>query len=122
MQSALFSDILNSLRVWYSMDPSLFLDLRLKDQSNSVYKNFYFKVGSIDLRATPIRTFMSKTVLQILSWIIPDVPIGWPNMSVITRDKTALAMLEKDALRWTGGCKVGYKMVDISLSWSECQI
>ena len=65
-----------------------------------------FKVGPIDLRSTPIRTFVSKSVLQLLSWIIPDVPIGCINMSVITRDKAALAMLEKDSLRWTGGCKV----------------
>jgi len=64
------------------------------------------QVGPIDLRSTPIRTFVSKTLLQLLSWIIPDVPIGRPDMSVITRDKTALAMLEKDTLRWTGGCKV----------------
>ena len=30
-------------------------------------------------------------------------------MSVITRDSQALRMLEKDGLRWTGGCKVGTK-------------
>ena len=89
------------------MDPSLCLDLRYNSEivKNSI-KSF-FKVGPIDLRSTPIRTFVSKTVLQILSWIIPDVPIGRPNLSVITRDKTAQAMLEKDTLRWTGGTKVG---------------
>jgi len=64
------------------------------------------QVGPIDLRSTPIRTFVSKIVLQMLSWIIPNVPIGRPNLSVITRDKTAQAMLERDNLRWTGGCKV----------------
>ena len=72
----------------------------------TVTDKFCFKVGPIDLRSTPIRTFVSKSVLQLLSWIIPDVPIGRPDMSVITRDKAALAMLEKDTLRWTGGCKV----------------
>lgn len=64
------------------------------------------QVGPIDLRSTPIRTFVSKTILQILSWVIPDVPLGRPNLSVVTRDKEARAMLEKDTLRWTGGCKV----------------
>ena len=77
-----------------------------------------FKVGPIDLRSTPIRTFVSKSVLQLLSWIIPDVPIGCINMSVITRDKAALAMLEKDTLRWTGGCKVNNQLACTSLTYT----
>jgi len=64
------------------------------------------QIGPIDFRSTPIRTFISKTVLQLLSWIIPNVPIGRPNLNIITSDKQAQAMMSKDALRWTGGCKV----------------
>lgn len=64
------------------------------------------QVGPIDFRSTPFRTFVSKAVLQLLSWIIPHVPIGRPNMNVITRDKEAQTMMLKDELRWTGGCKV----------------
>jgi len=64
------------------------------------------QIGPIDLRSTPIRTFVSKTVLQLLSWIIPEVPLGRPNLRVITRDEQAQRQLERDPLRWTGGCKV----------------
>lgn len=64
------------------------------------------QIGPVDLRSTPIRTFVSKTVLQLLSWVIPEVALGRPNMRVITRDEEAQQQLEKDPLRWTGGCKV----------------
>ena len=46
------------------------------------------------------------TVLQLLSWFIPHVSLGRPNLNVITRDKEAQNMLVKNPLRWTGGCKV----------------
>merc|ERR550519_1026360 len=58
------------------------------------------QVGPIDFRSSPIRTFVSKSFLQLLSYVIPDVPIGRPNLAVVTRDKAAIAMLEKDTLRW----------------------
>lgn len=64
------------------------------------------QIGPIDFRSTPARTFISKTVLQLLSWLIPNVPLGRPNLDIITRDKEAQAMMLKDTLRWTGGCKV----------------
>jgi hypothetical protein len=31
------------------------------------------------------------------------VELGGPNMEIITRDKDMHDVLEKDALRWTGG-------------------
>ena len=43
------------------------------------------KIGPIDLRSTPVRTFVSKTVLQLLSWVIPEVSLGRPNLRIITR-------------------------------------
>jgi len=64
------------------------------------------QIGSLDLRATPWRTFLSKTVLQLLSYVIPEVALGGPNMSIITRDKEMQDFLVADKLRWTGGCKV----------------
>ena len=64
------------------------------------------KVGPIDFRASPFRTFLSKSVLQLLSWVIPETALGRPIMNHITRDRSALAMLNSDKLRWTGGCKV----------------
>lgn len=64
------------------------------------------QIGPIDLRSTPLRTLVSKTVLQLLSWIIPEVPLGRPDLRVVTRDQQAQRQLEKDPLRWTGGCKV----------------
>lgn len=45
------------------------------------------QVGPIDFRSTPFRTFISKTVLQFLSWFIPNVSLGRPNLNVITRYK-----------------------------------
>ena len=45
----------------------------------------YCQIGPIDFRSTPFRTFVSKAVLQLLSWVIPHVPIGRPNMNIITR-------------------------------------
>ena len=64
------------------------------------------QIGPIDFRATPFRTFISKAVLQLLSWFIPNVSLGKPNLNVITRDKEAQLMLVQNPLRWTGGCKV----------------
>jgi len=64
------------------------------------------QIGPLDLRATPVRTFVSKSVLQLLSYVIPETCLGGPNMSLITRDKDAQDSLAKDQLRWTGGCKV----------------
>ena len=45
----------------------------------------YCQIGPIDFRSTPFRTFVSKAVLQLLSWVIPHMPIGRPNMNIITR-------------------------------------
>jgi len=64
------------------------------------------QVGPLDLRMTPWRTFISRNVLGLLSYVIPEVCLGGPNLQVITRDKESQAMLAKDGLRWTGGCKV----------------
>lgn len=77
------------------------------------------QIGPLDLRSTPWRTYVGRTVLGLLSYVIPEVCIGGPNLQVaanlsssfcpfevITRDKEAQAVLEQDKLRWTGGCKV----------------
>lgn len=64
------------------------------------------QVGPLDLRATPWRTYISRLFLGALSYVIPEVCLGGPNLQVITRDKEKQAVLEKDELRWTGGCKV----------------
>ena len=43
------------------------------------------QIGPIDFRSSPMRTFISKTVLQFLSWFIPNVPLGRPNLNIVTR-------------------------------------
>ena len=73
----------------------------IKNQTHNNYQ-----IGPIDRRSTPLRTFVSKTVLQLLSWIIPEVALGRPDLRIVTRDQEAQRQLEKDPLRWTGGCKV----------------
>ena len=56
----------------------------------------YCQVGPIDFRSTPFRTFVSKAVLQLLSWVIPHVPIGRPNMNVITRSALEIWILNNE--------------------------
>jgi len=64
------------------------------------------QVGPLDFRATPWRTFISSKILGLLSYVIPEVTLGGPNLQVVTRDREAQAVLQKDSLRWSGGCKV----------------
>merc|ERR1719278_346504 len=57
------------------------------------------QVGPLDLRSTPWRTYISRLFLGTLSYVIPEVCLGGPNlqiaMQVITRDKEKQAVLEK---------------------------
>jgi len=64
------------------------------------------QILGMDLRATPIRTFISRAVLSFLSMFIPETALGGPNLNFVTRDLAVHDMLNKDLLRWTGGCKV----------------
>ena len=47
--------------------------------------HLFSQIGPIDFRSSPMRTFISKTVLQFLSWFIPNVPLGRPNLNIVTR-------------------------------------
>ena len=64
------------------------------DKHGPGFRVIYCQVGPIDFRSTPFRTFVSKAVLQLLSWVIPHVPIGRPNMNIITRscDKDVISI------------------------------
>jgi len=64
------------------------------------------QVLGMDFRATPFRTFISRAFLSFLSWFIPETSVGGPNLNFVTRDLEIHDMLNKDLLRWTGGCKV----------------
>ena len=89
------------------MGPLLFQDLGYKNYHNiKPFLNSSVQVGPLDFRPSGILILVCKTLLKILSWVIPETPLGRPDLTVITRDKTAQKILEMDNLRWTGGCKV----------------
>ena len=59
--------------------------VRPHTSTSPITSHLFSQIGPIDFRSSPMRTFISKTVLQFLSWFIPNVPLGRPNLNIVTR-------------------------------------
>lgn len=64
------------------------------------------QILGMDLRSTPLKTFIGRSVLGLLSWVMPEQTLGGGDLNRVTRDQEMVETLSKDELRWTGGCKV----------------
>jgi len=64
------------------------------------------QIFGMDLRPTPVKTFVFRVILGLLSLAIPESVLGNSDLNKITKDEDMKDMLTKDKLRWTSGCKV----------------